>query len=161
MPYYLNQEDRGGYKTLINPFQSTYEYRLREWKSLRIISRGKPLDQLCVDIDSWWQQVPLVNYHTHPLDTGSWPDPWTMLSENIYCNLTRALGICYTLLMCDVYSIHLYQATNHECVEHNLVVVGSAKYVLNYYPNTVLSTNLNDFKVNKALDLNTLHKHIK
>ena len=145
----------------MNPFQGSYEYRLREWKNLRIISRGKKLDQLCVDVDHWWQQTPLINYHTHPMDVENWPDPWTMLSENIYCTLTRALGICYTLLMCDVYDVHLCQANNFECVEHNLVVVGHAKYVLNYYPNSVLSTNLNEFTINKSLDINSLYNKIR
>lgn len=145
----------------MNPFQGSYDHRLREWKHLRIISRGKALDQLCVDIDRWWQQAPLINYHTHPMDSNNWPDPWTMLSENIYCNLTRALGICYTLLMCDIINVHLYQAHDHECVDHNLVVVGHAKYVLNYYPNTVLSTNLNEFTINNTLDLDPLYQHIK
>lgn len=145
----------------MNPFQDSYDRRLREWKNLRILSRGKNLDKLCVDIDNWWQQAPLINYHTHPMDIENWPDPWTILSENIYCTLTRALGICYTLLMCDVYDVHLYQANNFECVEHNLVVVGHAKYVLNYYPNSVLSTNLNEFTINKSLDINSLYQHLR
>lgn len=144
----------------MNPFQNSYEHRLREWKNLRIVSRGKSLDQLCVDIDRWWQQTPLINYHLHPYDAGSWPDPWTMLSENIYCPLTRAIGICYTLLMTDIIDVHLIQAINEQCEEHNLVIVGHAKYVLNYYPDSVLSTNLNSFKITKQLSLDGLHKNI-
>jgi hypothetical protein len=144
----------------MNPFQSDYDYRLREWKNLRIISRGKPLQDLCVDIDRWWQQVPLVNHHLHPQDTENWPDPWTILSDNIYCTLTRAIGICYTLLMSDIIDVHLVQAVDQQCEEHNLVIVGGAKYILNYYPNSVLSTNLNEFKVKANLPLNRLHKQI-
>jgi hypothetical protein len=145
----------------MNPFQSDYDYRLREWKNLRIISRGKAMRDLCVDIDRWWQQAPLVNHHLHPQDTGNWPDPWTILSDNIYCTLTRAIGICYTLLMTDIIDVHLVQAVDQQCEEHNLVIVGGAKYILNYYPNSVLSTNLNEFKIKATLPLNTLQEHIK
>jgi hypothetical protein len=144
----------------MNPFQSTYDNRLREWKNLRIISRGKSLPDLCVDIDKWWQQAPLINHHLHPQDTENWPDPWTMLSENIYCTLTRAVGICYTLLMTDIIDVQLVQAVDQHCEEHNLVIVGGAKYVLNYYPHTVLSTNLDQFTITKQLFIGRLQQNI-
>lgn len=137
----------------MNPFQCGYDHRLREWKNLRLLNKYKTLNELCVEVDKWWQQAPLINYHIHPQDIDNWPDPWTMLSENIYCPLTRALGICYTLAMCDIFDIHLVLATNKECVEHNLVIVGNAKYILNYYPNSVLSTTLDEFKIIKELSL--------
>lgn len=142
----------------MNPFQSDYSERLREWKNLRLLSKGQSLDQVCVSVDKWWQQTPLITYHIHPQDMDNWPDPWTLLSENIYCPLTRALGICYTLVMCDIFDIHLLQATNKECEDHNLVVVGSAKYILNYYPNSVLSTTLDEFKIIKELSLEKIKK---
>ena len=70
-----------------------------------------------------------------------------MLSENTYCTLTRAVGICYTLLMSDIIDVTLAQATNNVGEDHNLVMVGHAKYVLNYYPNTVVNNSLRDFTV--------------
>ena len=144
----------------MNPFQTTYHDRLREWKNLRIISKNKPLDQLCVDVDRWWQQTPLINHHLHPLDADSWPDPWTMLSENTYCTLTRAVGICYTLLMMDIINVHIVQAVNDHAEEHNLVVVGNAKYVLSYFPDSVLSTNLNSFKIINELSIEKIRNNI-
>lgn len=144
----------------MNPFQEGYDYRLRTWKNLRLLNHNKPLDELCVVVDNWWQQAPLVTYHLHPLDSDNWPDPWTLISENIYCPLTRALGICYTLLLCDVLEMHLVQAIDQENTEHNLVIVGHAKYVLNYYPNSVLSTNLKDFNIVKELSLDKIRKAV-
>lgn len=140
----------------MNPFQCDYTHRLREWKNLRLMIKQKPIDQICVEVDKWWQQAPLIAYHIHPQDCDNWPDPWTMLSENIYCPLTRALGICYTLFLCEILTVNVVQAVDAECAEHNLVIVGNAKYVLNYYPDSVLSTNLNEFKINKELSLEKL-----
>lgn len=145
----------------MNPFQSDYDHRLRDWKNLRLIIRGENLESACVHTDKWWQQAPLINHHLHPLDSESWPDPWTILSENTYCTLTRAVGICYTLLMSDFTSIELVQASDRECTDHNLVIVGSAKYVLNYYPNSVLSTSLKDFTIQRVLSLDTIKQQIK
>jgi hypothetical protein len=145
----------------MNVFQSDYEHRLREWKNLRIIIRGQSLEKLCVDVDRWWQQAPIINHHLHPADSESWPDPWTLLSENIYCQLTRAVGICYTLLLSDILDVKLVQVSDSQCEEHNLVVVGNAKYVLNYWPNTVLSNNLSDFKIIKTLPTDSLYKNLR
>ncbi len=145
----------------MNPFQSGYDQRLREWKNLRLLIRGESLDTACVHVDRWWQQAPLINHHIHPQDQENWPDPWTILSENIYCPLTRALGICYTLLMSDIHNIHLIQAHDTQCVDHDLVIVGTAKYVLNYYPHSVLSTNLTEFKVHNELSLESILPKIK
>lgn len=145
----------------MNPFQGSYECRLREWKSLRILIRGKKLDEACVMVDRWWQQTPLVNHHLHPLDQSNWPDPWIILSDNIYCTLTRGVGICYTLLMSDIHDVHMVRAVDSDNIEHNLVVVGNAKYILNYYPGTVLSTTLDNFVVVGELPLDCLHQNIK
>lgn len=145
----------------MNPFQNSYEHRLREWKSLRILIRTKKLEEAAVMVDNWWQQAPLVNHHLHPQDQGNWPDPWTILSDNIYCTLTRGVGICYTLLMSDIHGVNLVRAVDSDCIEHNLVVVGNAKYILNYYPGTVLSTTLDNFDVVGELPLTCLHENIK
>lgn len=145
----------------MNVFQCGYDQRLREWKNLRLIIRGQNLEKVCIEVDRWWQQVPLINHHLHPLDADNWPDPWTMLSENIYCPLTRAVGICYTLLLSDIIDVHMVQAMDAQCEEHNLVIVGNAKYVLNYWPNTVLSNNLSEFKILKAIPTDTLHKNLR
>lgn len=145
----------------MNVFQADYDARLRDWKDLRLTIRQIPLDQVCVKVDAWWQQAPLVNHHLHYADVETWPDPWSLLSENIYCTLTRAIGICYTLLMSDIYDIQLVMATDSQCEEYNLVLVGKPKYVINYWPDTVLSTTLNDFTIIRQLSLEQLKQKIK
>lgn len=144
----------------MNPFQNSYHSRLREWKNLRILLSNGGVEPL-IEVDRWWQQAPLVNHYLHPLDPASWPDPWTLLSDNIYCQLTRAIGICYTLLMADIDAVELVQATNPVGEEHNLVLVDGAKYILNYYPGCVLSTHLNGFTVKRTLSIDTLAAKIK
>lgn len=144
----------------MNPFQSTFEERLRSWKNLRLIIRGLPLDQACVEVDNWWQKTPLVKHHLHPEDKSNWPDPWTLLSENMYSQLTRAVGACYTLLLSDITDVKLIQANNHLCEEHYLVLVGHAKYIINYTPRSTLSTKLDEFDNIKELSLQTIKNHI-
>lgn len=42
-----------------------------------------------------------------------------------------------------------------------IVLVDNAKYILNYYPNTVLSNTLKQFKITAKMDLASIIKEIK
>jgi hypothetical protein len=144
----------------MNIFQSTYEARLQAWFQLRQSVTSLPIEQQCITIDEWWQHAPLVIHHLHPQDIDNWPDPWELLSENTYCEVARALGMCYTLYLIGVNDIELVLARNNTAEDVVLVLVDNAKYILNYWPNTVISNTLKDFKVVQQLDLQTIIKKI-
>lgn len=144
----------------MNIFQSTYEARLQAWFQLRQHVINLPIEQQCITIDEWWQHAPLVTHHLHPYDMDNWPDPWELLSENTYCEVARALGMCYTLLLIGIKDIELVLATNETAEDVVLVLVDNAKYIMNYWPNTVISNSLKDFKVVNKLDLETIIKKI-
>ena len=140
----------------MNIFQSTYEARLQDWFQLRTSVTSLPIEQQCVTIDEWWQQCPLVTHHLHPQAIDNWPDPWELLSENTYCEVARALGMCYTLHLIGINDIELVLARNDTAEDVVLVLVDNAKYIMNYWPNTVISNTLKDFKVVQKLDLQTI-----
>jgi hypothetical protein len=146
---------------MMNPFQLSYIDRLREWRDLRNSIKSQTLEQQCIAIDHWWQQAPVVNHHYHWHDTNQWTDPWEMLSENIYCPLTRAVGMCYTMLMNDINDIELIHAQDQCAEDHYLVIVNNAKYVLNYWPDTVISNDLSNFKINSSKSLESIKNKIK
>ena len=140
----------------MNIFQSTYEARLQDWFQLRTSVTSLPIEQQCITIDKWWQDAPLVTHHLHPQDIDNWPDPWELLSENTYCEVARALGMCYTLHLIGINDIELVLARNETAEDVVLVLVDNAKYIMNYWPNTVISNTLKDFKVVQKLDLQTI-----
>ena len=146
---------------MMNPFQFTYNHRLTEWRQLRELSSTVSTDQACVAIDRWWQQAPFINHHLHWSDESNWPDPWVMLSENLYCPLTRAVGMCYTLFLSNIDSVELVMARDEQAEEHYLVLVDDAKYILNYWPESVLSTTLSSFSVTNSKNLEFLKNKIK
>jgi ABC-type tungstate transport system permease subunit len=84
-----------------------------------------------------------------------------MLSENTYCLLTRAVGMCYTLLMSDITDVELVHVQDQQAEEHYLVLVGVSKYVLSYWPNTVLSNSLSNFKIISSKSLESIKNKIK
>jgi len=145
----------------MNVFQSTYEHRLRDWKQLRSRIKTLSLDQQCIEIDKWWQAAPFVKHHLSWTDSSNWSDPWTILSENTYCSLTKAVGMCYTLLLNDIDSIELVLAKDKSCEEHYLVLVDKPKYTLNYWPDTVISNVLSSFEIISSKSLESIKNKIK
>ena len=140
----------------MNVFQLNYEARLSDWYDLRVRLEDSTLAEKCVDIDKWWQDAPLVTHHLHPHDIENWPDPWELLSENTYCEVARALGMCYTLLLTGVEDIDLVEATDMQGEDMVLVLVNSAKYVLNYWPDTVVNNNSNNFSIKRHIDVSPI-----
>ena len=138
---------------MINVFQLNYDTRLRSWYELRTKIESLDTQTKCVEIDFWWQQAPLVNHHLHLLDGENWPGPWDLLVENTYCTVARAVGMCYTLLLTGEKDIKLVEATDNSGDDVVLVLVDNAKYILSYWPDTVLSNTLNDFTIKRHIDI--------
>ena len=145
---------------MINVFQQNYDTRLRSWYELRKQIESQNIQTKCVEIDNWWQQAPLVNHHLHILDNNTWPGPWDLLVENTYCTVARAVGMCYTLLLTGEKNIELVEATDKTGDDVVLVLVDSAKYVLNYWPDTVLSNTLTDFTIRRHVDVSHIQSKL-
>lgn len=145
---------------MINVFQLNYDARLQNWYDLRQKLQQSDIATKCVEIDKWWQSAPLVNHYLHPHDISNWPNPWELLSENTYCSIARAIGMCYTLLLLDTSDIELVLARNDTGEDVVLVLVDNAKYILNYWPDTVLNNNLRDFQVVEKIDIKRIKEKI-
>jgi len=144
----------------MNVFQLNYEARLSDWYDLRVHLEDSSLEEKCISIDKWWQKAPLVNHHLHILDSENWPDPWQLLVENTYDEVARALGICYTLILLDVENVEMADATDSMGNDIVIVLVDNAKYVLNYFPDTVLSNKLSDFNIKRKVTLDNIKTKI-
>jgi hypothetical protein len=144
----------------MNTFQSSYDSRLQSWYNLRNQIKHYDLSQQCIEIDKWWQRAPLINHYLHPTDLPNWPGPWELLVENTYCTLARGLGMCYTLLLMKITDIEYVLAKDNQGEEVPLVLVDNAKYILNYWPDTVISNNLQEFNIVSKLDIKTINNKI-
>lgn len=144
----------------MNVFQLSYDARLQDWYKLRNQILNLDTLQKCIEIDRWWQQAPLVNHYLHPYEVDAWPDPWELLVDNTYCTIARALGMCYTLVLIGVKDIQLVEARNDLGEDVVLVLVDNAKYILNYWPETVISNNLNDFSITNKIDFTKIIKKL-
>ena len=123
---------------------STFEQRLAAWNSLRDRVRDQSKSDALAEINAWWQKTPWRAYHLHWDDRQDWPDPWQLLSDNIYCDLARALGIMYTITVLD--RDDMQDAELIETEQGNLVLVEGGKYILNWGRDLGLNTNLQQSK---------------
>jgi hypothetical protein len=121
--------------TQLTPFES----RLDSWKRLRDQVAHLPLEEALQAINSWWFQMPWTAYHLHWDDQSTWPDPWELLSDNLYCDVARGLGILYTISMLDRADIADATLVLTDSGD-NLVLVGKTKYILNWSPDSVVNT---------------------
>jgi hypothetical protein len=144
----------------MNLFQNDYETRLKEWYDLRKELSDKELQAQCVEVDRFWQQCPIQNHYLHPVDIHDWPNPWQLVYENTFCVYARALGMYYTLLLLGIHIVDIVEAKDDNNEDVVLVLVDHAKYILNYWPDTVVNNCLNDFNNLKYLDVSTIKTKI-
>ena len=109
---------------------TTFEARLRNWQALRhsVADARKP--ECLEQINQWWFAAPWCGYHLHWDDQATWPDPWQLLEDNIFCSLARGLGMLYTISLLDRADIQT--AELGETQNDNVVLIDSGKYVLKW-----------------------------
>jgi len=117
--------------------------RLAEWKNFRHRLSDLPIDQAIPELNSFWSSAPYVTFYLDPSDPGTWPDPWTLLAENYYCNVAKALGILYTIYFTshrtsDIKLLVYYDY--HDKERYTVVNMDQGKYILNYWPNEIVNT---------------------
>lgn len=127
--------------------------RLREWKSFRRQIGQLDIGQACQQATHLWSYAPYVNYYLDPAQKDNpWPDPWTLLHENYYCDIAKSLGMLYTLYLSDhrPEDIELRIYWDPEAVQaYNLVWLDKGKYILNFSFDEVV----NKQQLDKSLEL--------
>jgi hypothetical protein len=146
---------------VINVFQLNFEARLVSWYDLRKSLEDADIKTKCLEIDKWWQSAPQINHYLHPHEIDDWPSPWELINDNSYCAVARGLGMVYTLLVLGVEDVDFCIATDDNSEDCVLVLVDHAKYVLNYYPDSVLNINLQEFNIKSRLDINKIKNKIE
>lgn len=137
-------------------FQESYDSIFKNWYRMRLSLENKDIETQCIETDQWWQNAPLVNHYLHIDYASDWPDPWELLAENTYCTIARGLGMFYTLYLLGIRDIEFVQAKDYNNEDVYLVLVNNAKYILNYWPNTVVNNNLKDFVIIKRINSNQI-----
>lgn len=137
----------------------TFDERLLDWAELRGRVFDQKLETALTTINRWWFAAPWCAYHLHWDDFESWPDPWQLLEDNVYCPVARGLGIMYTIALID--RPDLQTAELIEVGSDNLVVIPGEKYILNWDRDTVVNINLTATPVRRRISQQQLKQRIQ
>jgi hypothetical protein len=137
----------------------TFAERLESWAQLRKHASTADTETALNAINSWWFQTPWRAYHLHWDDRAVWPDPWQLLSDDLYCPLARGLGILYTITMLD--RPDLQDAVLTEFDSDNLVLVVKKKYILNWDSTTVVNINPTGLQLRHSITQEQIKQQIR
>ena len=137
----------------------TFEQRLHAWGVLRETVQHASVEQVLAEVNAWWFRTPWRAYHLHWDDRASWPDPWQLLSDNIYCDLARGLGILYTITLLD--RADLQDSVLAESDQGNLVLVQGGKYILNWDSQQVLNINPGQIKAQHSVTQQQIKQQLR
>ena len=117
--------------------------RLTQWKEFRHQLDRLPLESAVVELNNMWSTAPIINYNLDPSDPKTWPDPWTLLAENYWCDVAKSLGIAYTIYFSSHKStpieIRVYYDYKDK-TKHCVAWLDHGKYILNYWPYEIVNT---------------------
>lgn len=117
--------------------------RLTQWKDFRHELDRLPLETAVVELNNMWSTAPIVNYNLDPSDPNIWPDPWTLLAENYWCDVAKALGILYTIYFTSHRTTPMEMRVYYDYKDKTRYTVAwldNGKYILNYWPYEIVNT---------------------
>ena len=117
--------------------------RLTQWKDFRHQLDRLPLESAVVELNNMWSTAPFITYNLDPSDPKSWPDPWTLLAENYWCDVAKALGIVYTIYFTHHRNTPMEIRVYYDYKDkqrYTLAWIDHGKYILNYWPYEIVNT---------------------
>lgn len=125
--------------------------RLTRWRTFRSEISKMSLKRAVEEVNMSWGGAPIATFYLDDSMPETWPNPWTLLAENYYCDFSKSLGMLYTLY----FSEHKKTAMKLQtCYDHSnkerlhLVNVDNGKYFLNYCLQEIVNTEqVKNFKL--------------
>ena len=136
--------------------------RLTRWRDFRKTLDDMSLSEAIQSTADFWHSCPFSPYYLDPAKPEEWPNPWTLIEENYYCDLAKSLGMLYTIKFTkhnpDVEIRVFYDAETR--YQYNLVWIEQGKYVINLIEGDVVNKQLTEnlklkVKYKEELNLNS------
>ncbi len=126
------------------PFTKKSEDRIIAWRDFRqtISDNSK---QTLENVAKYWSGVPVGNRILEWDRPDSWPTPWEVINDNVFCDDMRSYMMYQTLLLTNQ-PAKLYHVKSFN---EELLVVASNGYILNFSYNEVVTVSqmLEEFEI--------------
>ena len=117
--------------------------RLKIWRDFRSKLDCLSFEDTLVQTLEFWAKTPFVPYYLTTDQIQNWPDPWTLIDENYYCDLAKALGMLYTMYFTShgkqhSWEIRIYVDPETKYV-YNTVHIDQGEYIINLIDNEIVN----------------------
>jgi hypothetical protein len=116
-------------------FSGRAESKIISWRDFRNQLTNWPEDIELVA--KKWALAPQVNNYLSFDNSNYWPDAWSLINDGMFCDISIALGVFYTLYYSNYDKKETIQIEHYQLPkEHqtlNLVSLEGGKYMLNYH----------------------------
>ena len=138
------------------------EERLAKWREFRLGLDMLPFEDAIKETVHLWSYAPFVTHFLDRVPVTDWPDPWSMLIDNTYCDQAKAYGMLATLFLSAHGQSHKFSLVNGQgstsLEEYSLVWIDEGKYVLNYIHDEVISNEqIENFTLLSCYTIEDLH----
>lgn len=117
------------------------EERLARWREFRKKLDTLPIEKAVLEVSNFWTGCPFTPYYLDIEKPAEWPDPWTLIEENFYCDIAIAMGMLYTIKFTahdPLVELRVYYDPDSK-VFYNLAWIDDGKYVLNMVEGEVVN----------------------
>ena len=116
------------------------EDRLHFWRQFRADLKSLPEEEALQAVVDLWGKAPTTNGYLDWTRCEEWPDPWTLLNDNHYCDVAIALGIFYTIYLSEILDNSTISVVIYKSETKFVNAVHITKYALNIVYRQVVNT---------------------
>lgn len=121
---------------------STPEERISKWKEFRDEIRSNDEEELLNKVAEFFADVPVSTRYIDFYTPSSWPTPWEILYDKLFCPNSVSLLVYHTLaLILDYERVEIILIEDDK--DRFLVPIVDKKYILNYILGEI--SNIQDF----------------
>ena len=123
-------------------YNERQDNRIISYRNWRLELEELPLEEQLNKIAHDWAYVPRSMHYLTPDDPDTWPTPWELIHDNIYCDLSVCLGMFYTAILLGKTDIEKARLLVYNSKSNwiNLSSFEDGKYILNWNQREVVNT---------------------
>lgn len=123
--------------------------RIHFWRNFRVSLNDMDKKDALESVNKLWATCPTTNGYLDYADCKDWPDPWTLIDNNHYCEVAVALGIFYTIYLAEILDNDALKIVIYKDKQSFVNSVHIDKYALNISYNEIVNTSSVPYSLEK------------